>query len=71
MNGEIRDRERVMRTLEKPNSPILEDYQIYHNYVRPHMALNGRAPAEAAGIQVKGMDKWLTLIQNASKKKSA
>ena len=71
MNGEIRDRERVMRTLEKPNSPILEGYQIYHNYVRPHMALNGKTPAEAAGIQVKGTDKWLTLIQNASKKKSA
>ena len=69
MNGEIR--ERVMRTLEKPDGPILEDYQIYHNYVRPHMALNGRTPAEAAGIQVKGTDKWLTLIQNASKKKSA
>jgi len=71
MNGEIRDRERVMRTLEKPDSPILEGYQIYHNYVRPHMALKGKKPSEAAGIQVKGMDKWLTLIQNASKKKSA
>jgi transposase-like protein len=70
MNGEIRDRERVMRTLEKPDSPILEGYQIYHNYVRPHMALKGKTPAEAAGIQVKGTDKWLTLIQNASKKKS-
>ena len=70
MNGEIRDRERVMRTLEKPDSPVLEGYQIYHNYVRPHMALNGRTPAEAAGIQVKGTDKWLTLIQIASKKKS-
>ena len=70
MNGEIRDRERVMRTLEKPDSPILGSYQIYHNYVRPHMALKGKKPAETAGIQVKGTDKWFTLIQNASKKKS-
>jgi hypothetical protein len=68
MNGEIRDRERVMRTLEKGDSPILEGYQIFHNYIRPHMALEGRTPAEAAGITVKGKDKWMTLIQNASKK---
>lgn len=42
--------------------------QIYHNYVRPHEALDGRTPSEAAGIEVEGTDKWLTLIQNASRK---
>lgn len=68
MNGEIRDRERVMRTLEKSNSPILTGYQPFHNYIRPHIALEGRAPAEAAGIRVEGENKWLTLIQNASEK---
>jgi putative transposase len=70
MNGEIRDRERVMRTLEKSDSPILEGYEIFHNFVRPHMGLKGKTPAEAAGIEIKGNDKWLTLIQNASKKKA-
>jgi hypothetical protein len=67
MNGELRDRERVMRTLEKADTPILTGMQIFHNYVRPHMALKGKTPAEAAGIEVKGKDKWLTLIQNASR----
>jgi len=67
MNGEIRDRERVMRTLEKPETPILTGMQIYHNYVRPHEALDGRTPAEAAGIRVEGKNKWLTIIQNASR----
>src|SRR5208282_2703183 len=38
LNGEIRDREKVMRTLEIPDSPILGGYQIFHNYIRPHMA---------------------------------
>lgn len=28
----------------------------------------GNTPAEAAGIVVKGENKWITLIQNASKK---
>jgi len=54
-----------MRSLKREDTPILTGYQIYHNYVRPHMALEGRTPAEAAGIQVKGKDKWLTIIQNA------
>jgi transposase-like protein len=67
MNGEIRDRERCMRTLEKTDTPILTGMQIYHNYVRPHMALKGKTPAEVAGITVEGENKWMTLIQNASK----
>src|SRR5208282_4548494 len=65
MNGEIRDREKVMRSLKKTDTPILTGYQIYHNYVRPHMALKGKTPAELAGIQIEGENKWLTLIQNA------
>ena len=65
MNGEIRDREKVMRGLERKDSPILTGYQLFHNYIRPHKALDNKTPAEAAGIQVKGKDKWLTLIQNA------
>jgi transposase-like protein len=65
-NGEVRDREKVMRSLKKEDTPILTGYQIYHNYIRPHMALNGATPAEKAGIRVEGQDKWLTLIQNAS-----
>jgi len=68
MNGEIRDRERVMRTLEKADTPILTGMQIFHNYVRPHMALNGKTPAEVAGIKIQGDNKWITIIQNASKK---
>jgi len=67
LNGEIRDREKVMRGLKKPDTPIISGYQIYHNYVRPHEALNGRTPAEACGIEVRGQNKWVTLIQNASR----
>jgi hypothetical protein len=66
MNGEIRDREKVTRNLKKSDSPILTGMQIYHNYVRPHMGLDGKPPADLAGIEVQGENKWLTLIQNAS-----
>jgi hypothetical protein len=69
LNGEIRDREKTIRGLKRNRTPILQGYQIYHNYVRPHLALDGKTPAEACGIKVEGENKWLTLIQNASKKK--
>lgn len=66
LNGEIRDREKVMRGLKKSDTPILKGYQIYHNYIRGHEGLNGKTPADACGIEIKGENKWLTLIQNAS-----
>ncbi|MDE1812930.1 MAG: transposase, partial [Thaumarchaeota archaeon] len=66
LNGEICDREKVVRGLKKKDSPLLKGYQLYHNYVRPHMALDGTTPADKAGIEIQGDNKWLTLIQNAS-----
>ena len=51
MNGEIRDREKTMRGLKRKRTPILQGYQIYHNYVRPPMALDGKTPSEACGIR--------------------
>jgi transposase-like protein len=68
MNGEVRDREKVMRGLKRTDTPILRGYQIYHNFVRPHEGLNGATPADKAGIRIEGENKWLTIIQNASKK---
>jgi transposase-like protein len=47
MNGEVRDREKVMKDLKKNETPILKSYQLYHNYIRPHEALDGNTPAEA------------------------
>lgn len=67
LNGEIRDREKTMRGLKKRNTPILNGYQIYHNYIRGHQALNDQTPAELCGIKIEGKDKWRTLIENATK----
>ena len=71
MNGEVRDRERVMRGVKKADSPIFKGCQIYHNYIRPHEGLGGRTPADACGIAIKGENKWLTIIQNASHAKQS
>jgi hypothetical protein len=44
---------RFLRTVEKPDMPIITGIQIYHNYVRPHEALKGKTPSEVAGIKVE------------------
>jgi transposase-like protein len=68
MNGEVRDREKVMRGLKIGDTATLRGYQLYHNFIRPHEALKGKTPAEACGIVIEGNDKWKTIIENASKK---
>jgi putative transposase len=68
LNGEIRDREKTMRGLKDDATAILTGYQLFHNYIRPHQALDGKTPSEACGITIQGSNKWKTLIQNASQK---
>jgi hypothetical protein len=53
-NGELRDREKVTRNLKIADSPILTGLQVYHNYIRPHMALEGKTSGEKAGLFIKG-----------------
>lgn len=69
LNGEVRDREKVMRGLKIPDTKILPGYQIYHNYFRPHEALKGKTPADKCGIIIEGENKWRTVIENASKER--
>ena len=67
LNGEIRDREKIMRSLKKDDSSIISGMQIHHNFIRSHMGIDGKTPSEEAGIKVEGSNKWITLIQNAKK----
>jgi len=67
LNGEFRDREKVMRGIKKVDGVVIDGYQLYHNYVRPHMALDGKTPADKCGIIIEGNNKWKTIIENASK----
>jgi putative transposase len=65
LNGEVRDREKVMRGLKRVNTSVLSRYQIYHNYMRPHEGIANMTPAEKCGIKIEGDNKWMTIIQNA------
>ncbi len=61
----IRDREKVMRGLNRVDTTTLTGYQIYHNYTIEHEGLDGKTLAELAGIKIEGENKWITVIQNA------
>jgi transposase-like protein len=67
LNGEVRDREKVMRGLKKVNTSVLPGYQMYHNYFRPHVGIGNVTPAEKSGIKIEGENKWITVIQNAKR----
>ncbi len=65
MHGIIREREKVMRGLKEDDTPIIPMNQIYYNFIRPHMGLDGSTPAEMAGIGVEGENKWEGLIKRS------
>lgn len=67
LNGTLRERTKVTRGWKTGKTPITEGQRIHYNFVKPHMALDGKTPAEASGIKIEGKNKWLTVIQNASK----
>ena len=67
-HNEIRENLNSRRGLDNDKSAqkFAEMLQVYHNYVRPHMGLDGKTPAEAAGIDLDlGDDKFMNLLRKA------
>lgn len=68
-HGTFKERSKVMRAIKKPDSAFIDGQRIYYNYLRPHTALEGKTPAEAAGIELDlGENKWASLIRETSRK---
>jgi transposase-like protein len=63
MHGSIREREKIMRGIKSAETPFIKGNKIYLNFVRPHQALEGNTPAEAAGIVIHGENKWIELLK--------
>jgi len=72
LHGTVRERTKVMRGLDNEESArrMIEGHRTYYNYLRPHMALNGKTPAEAAGLDMRlDGNKWETIIRRSAKHK--
>jgi hypothetical protein len=65
MRGSIREREKVMRGIKSMKTPIFPGNKVYYNFIRPHFALKGKTPAEAAGIGVDAENKWMELLKRS------
>jgi len=43
-----------------------DNIRTYYNFIRPHTALDGRTPAEEAGINLSlGRNRWMGLLAQA------
>ena len=55
-----------MRNLKNTDTAILDGQRVYYNHIRPHQGLNGKTPAQAAGLDLDlGVNKWESLIKKA------
>jgi transposase-like protein len=71
LHNSMREREKVMRHLKKAHSAdkVFKGFRAYYNYVRPHMALGGHTPAQAAAVPIElGTNRWLDLIRQAARR---
>ena len=65
-NGTVKNRIKTARGFGSENPALMFLFITHYNFVRPHMGINNKTPAEAMGIRVDGIDKWLTLLAFAS-----
>lgn len=65
-HGTLEDRVTPMRGLKSPRTRIPRGIAIDYNFLRPHLSLGGRTPAQAAGIELPFNDGWSNLITCAT-----
>ena len=68
LHNTVRERTKVMRGLhnDKTASAFNDGFKAYYNFIRPHQALNGKTPAEVAGVDLDlGENRWLGLLKKA------
>ena len=61
----MRERVKVQRGWKTVKTELAEGQRIQYNFVKPHMALEGKTLANAAGLNVKG---WKALMDKAFSK---
>lgn len=65
LHNTIRERNKVQRGWKKDNTPLRNGQMLYYNHIRPHMTLEGKTPAEVAGLP---RETWKSLLKKSLKK---
>lgn len=72
LHNNIRTRTKVFRgfhgSTESAKS-IMKGFEIYYNFIRPHLTLKGKTPSElATNVRLENPNKWLELINLSNRK---
>lgn len=72
LHGTLKDMIRSRRGMDQMDKTkaMLDGWFVYYNFLRPHSALKGKTPAEAAGIKLDLTNRWESLIDLATKWKA-
>jgi transposase-like protein len=72
LHGTLKDMLRARRGMDSKvkTGAMLKGWFVHYNFLRPHSALNGKTPAEVAGIDVDTSNRWESLIEQATKWKT-
>lgn len=68
VHNTIRERNKVQRGRKDPDTPLRKGEMLYYNFVRPHMSLEGKTPAEIAGIGIEEKNRWMGILEKALRK---
>ena len=65
LNRSVGERLRMPGTIKEKGSKLIAGFIMFYNFIRKHMGLGGKAPAEAAGFVIDAPNPWDALIHNA------
>lgn len=67
-HGTWRERDKIMRGMEdnEHTEELLDNFRTYYNFIRSHMGLEGKTPAEKVGLNLNlGRNKMLDLLERS------
>jgi len=65
LNRTVGERLRLPGTIKEKGSKLIAGFIMFYNFIRKHMGLGGKTPAEAGGLVIDAPNPWDTLIHNA------
>ena len=65
LNGTFRERTKVTRGWKTARTLIAKCERIHYNFVKPHMALGAKTPAETSRLKIDDSENKWALLRNA------